>query len=384
MSFGNGEGNLPGIDSVLGQAVDSGDVPGVVAAVTDGATTVYAGAAGRAGGQLPMATDTVFRIASMTKLVTTIAVMMLVEEGKLELDKPLVSYLPNYSQPDLLEHFDYPTATYSTRALSEHITIRQLLTHTSGYGYWFLDRRLKMLTTGEPELFDPPFLIAQPGARFNYSASTDVLGQVVHPVSGLTLSTFFKQRIFDPLGMNDTSYLLPDNTIRLASVFVRSGTEFSEQTIETETPRPRGGGGLYSTAGDYLSLLRMLLNKGAHNGRQILAPETVGAMTTNQIGELFAERETTAFLSRTNDFIFMDGTQKFGFGVTVETEDKPTGRRKGSYGWAGILNTYFWVDPVSEIAGTIMMQLRPFAVEACVDVYRRFERSVYDSISAGR
>jgi methyl acetate hydrolase len=368
------------LDAVLQKSVDDGDVPGIVAAASDRNEVLYQGSAGRARGAFAMSPSTVFRMASMTKLVTSVAVMMLIEEGELELDEPLARRLPGYRQPELLEHFDYRSGTYSTRALEEQITIRQLLTHTSGYGYWFLDRRLNIVTAGEAHHFDSPFLISRPGERFCYGVSTDVLGQVIAPVSGESLVGFFRRRIFGPLGMDETTFRL-ESPDRLASMFVRSNGAFTEQPPEEHADAPHGGGGLYSTAADYLTLLRMLLNGGMHEGERLLAPETVAAMTSNQIGELWAEPPRTAFLARTNDFIFMDGSQKFGFGVTIETQDQPSGRPQGSYSWAGIYNTYFWVDPAHEFAATVLMQVQPFADPQCVATYRRFERALYDSLA---
>jgi methyl acetate hydrolase len=347
------------LDAVLQRSIDDGEVPGVVAAATDRNDVFYEGAAGRARGAFAMSPDTVFRVASMTKLVTSIAVMMLVEEGELDLDEPLARRLPDFRQPELLEHFDYRSGTYSTRALEEQITIRQLLTHTAGYGYWFLDRRLNIVTEGEPKLLDSPFLVNRPGEKFCYGVSTDVLGQVITPVTGESLVSFFRQRMF-----------------------VRSGSAFVEQPLEQGGSAPYGGTGLYSTAADYLALLRMLLNGGTYQGRRLLAPDTVAAMTSNQIGELWAEPPRTALLARSNDFIFLDGTQKFGFGVTIETRDQPSGRPRGSYSWAGIYNTYFWVDPIRDFAATVLMQVQPFADPRCVSAYQRFERALYDSLAS--
>jgi methyl acetate hydrolase len=368
------------LDVLLDEAVASGMVPGVAAAVTNRSGLMYSGAAGQARRDVPMSPDSIFRIASMTKLVTTVAIMTLVEDKRIGLDDPLADHLPGYRQPELLDFFDYRTGSYSTRALEAKITIRQLLSHTAGYGYWFLDRRLKMLTGDEPELFKPPFLVASPGTKFVYGVNTDVLGQIIQPLTGQPLAAYLRQRVLEPLGMVDTSFRLPEDQSRLTGVYERNGKSFIGQPLEQHGPEPRGGGGLYSTGRDYSALLRMLLNGGVHDGRRLLSAESVQAITSNQIGDLFAEQQRTAFLARSNDFIFMDGKQKFGFGVTIETEDRPSGRSKGSYGWAGVLNTYFWADPSRELAATLMMQLRPFADPASVELYRRFERAVYEAV----
>lgn len=371
------------IGLVLREAVDRRLVPGVVAAVSDCDRTIYTvafGAAHRRDG-VALSTHSVFRIASMTKLVTSIAVLMLVEERRVDLDAPLTEYLPRYEQPGVLEHFEPGSGTYMTRPAAGPITIRQLLTHTSGYGYWFLDPRLMQVTDPKrPDLYNAPFLMSDPGTRFCYSMSTDVLGQVIEPASGLPLQEFFARRIFEPLGMRDTSFAWPADTDRLSSVFVRTEQGFDELPLEPQGPAPRGGGGLYSTAEDYLKLLRLLLGGGEARGKQLLRPETCAAIARNQIGDLYAAQPTTAFRDRSNDFIFMDGTQKFGFGVAVESRDSPHGRRAGSYGWAGILNSYFWVDPSFELAAVIMMQVQPFADPECVGLCRRFERTLYDCL----
>lgn len=327
-----------------------------------------------------MRTDSVFRIASMTKLVTSVAVMMLLEERKLSVDQPFAELLPGYEQPGVLDAFDSRTREYRTLPASSSVTVRQLLTHTSGYGYWFLNGPLRSLKTGAPEKFRPPFLTAEPGRRFAYGISTDVLGQIVEPLSGLPLDRFFAERILEPLGMSDTGYAPPSDARRLASVHARAGAGFDAQPNETAGPSPHGGGGLYSTAEDYLALLRLFLNHGESSGRRLLARESIEAMVRNQIGELAADVQRTVAPDYSNDFIFMDGSQKFGFGVLVETRDQPTGRTAGSYGWGGIRNTYFWVDPSAGIAGVVMMQTSPFADPRCVELYRGIERAVYSSL----
>lgn len=371
------------IDELLRLAVEARQVPGVVTAVGNRSGTVFSAARGwaQARARIEMAPDTYVRIASMTKIVTTVAILMLAEENKIDLDALLERYLPGYDQPGVLMYFDNASQTYSTTPAASSITIQQLLTHTSGYGYWFLDARLRMLTHGTPELFNPPFLTSEPGTRFCYSSGLDVLGQVVEPVSGRRLDRFFDERIFGPLGMRHTSYEKPVDTSKLSSVFARTAGGFGEEPLEATGHSPHGGGGLYSTANDYLALIRMLLNRGVHDGKRILSAESVERMTSNQIGELFAAPPMTALPQRSNDFIFMDGTQKFGYGVTIETRDQPTGRHTGSYGWGGILNTYFWVDPSADVAAVIMMQVKPFADPICVDLYRRFERSVYNDLA---
>lgn len=363
------------------EGVATGVAPGMVAAVTNRGGIVYERAVGVRSSVLrdEMQLDTVFRIASMTKLVTSLAVMMLVEEGKIELDQPFASYFPGYRQPGVLKSFDAKTKHFDVTPPGHPITVRQLLTHTSGYGYWFLHAPLLDLTGRAPELFDLPFLTSAPGERFTYGVSTDVLGQAVEPVSGASLESFFAKRIFGPLAMNSTSYRLPAVAERLAPIHARSADGFVEQPNEVEAPPAHGGGGLYSTAADYLALLRLFMRGGEVSGRQLIDSRYIRMMTENQIGDLRAERQRTALPSRTCDFLFMDGTQKFGFGVMIETEDRPNGRSAGSYGWGGIYNTYFWVDPRAGLGAVLLMQTSPFSDPSSVAFYRRFEASVYAS-----
>jgi CubicO group peptidase (beta-lactamase class C family) len=309
---------------------------------------------------------------------------MLRDEGRLELDAPLVDYLPSFEQPGVLESFHRQSLTYATRPAERPITVRQLLTHTSGFGYWFLDAELRMLMDGPPDYFNAPFLMYEPGTRFAYGISMDVLGQIIEPLSGLSLERFFQQRIFAPLGLSSTGFDLPNDPTRLAALHVRESTGFVERPNELASEPPRGGGGLYSTARDYLTLLRLFLNDGCHDRGRLLDASTLTEMTSNQIGALFAEPPVTAVPQHTHNFIFMDGTQKFGFGVMLETRDQPTGRAAGSFAWAGIYNTYFWVDPRAGFAGVVLMQTSPFSDPVNIEVCRRFERAVYEHVVARR
>ncbi len=372
------------IDAALAEFVDRREIPGVLAVVTDVDRIVYTcahGVASRRSG-IAMAPDTIFRIASMTKPVTSIAVMMLVDEGLVELDAPLSRYVPSYRQPNVLVSFDMQTGDYRTRPARQDATIRQLLSHTAGYGTWFLDPQLLQLVDGKPDLLNAPFLMDEPGTRFHYSTSTDVLAQLIEPVSGLSLDKFFAKRIFKPLGMRDTSFELPSNTDRLASVFARTPDGFLEQETEKSGQAPRGGGGLYSTADDYCRVMRLLLNKGKFRGKRLLSEQACAEMTRNQIGDSFAQVQTTAVPSRSNDFIFMNGMQKFGLGFALESGPQPAGRPAGAASWAGIHNTYFWIDFASEFAAVVLMQVSPFADPYCVALCDRFERALYDCLGA--
>jgi methyl acetate hydrolase len=368
----------PAIDSVLDDLVRGGLVPGVVASVFSRDEGLYFGTAGTHGGAQARAleVDSVFRIASMTKLVTSVAVLILVDEGRVALDSPLAQYIPGFRQPEVLASFDPATGAYDTRPARRDATLRELLSHTGGYGYWFLDEPLRAASGSTPDLFDPPFLMHEPGTQFAYSSSHDIAGLVIEAVTGVSLPRFFDERIFQRLGMGDTGFEPPAVTERLVPIARRATEGFEFEPNEVHGHSPRGGGGLYSTAIDYSHFLMCLSN----GGNPLLRAHTTAELMRNQIGDLTAMRQTTALPSRTNDFIFMDGTQKFGLGVMIETRDQPGRRARGSLGWAGIFNTYFWLDPRTGIGAVILMQLQPFADPGCVEACERFEAAVYASL----
>lgn len=371
---------LEAVDAVLERAAAEHSVPGAVALVTDRSGVLHEAACGLASTreQRPMRTDTVFRIASMTKPLTAVAVLMLAEEGKLALDDPLARHLPGYEQPKVLESFDYESGKYTVRPAKRDVTIRDLLTHTSGYGYWFLDREVFIEAQGRIEYFNPPFLMHDPGERFSYGIGTDVLGQIIEPLSGLPLARFFAERITGPLGMTDTGFDVPADPGRLASLHVCRDDRVEDPPAETRREPPRGGGGLYSTARDYAAFVRMLLNGGlTDRGERVLTVESVAAMTSNQIGALCTGIPRTVFTPRTLDFSFLDGTQKFGFNLAIETRIRRGRRAPGSWGWAGIFNTYFWGDPEAGLGVVLLMQLSPFCEPRCLGVLDELEAAVY-------
>ena len=355
-------------------------MPGAVVVVTDRRGVLHEAAYGLASTreQRPMRVDTVFRIASMTKPLTSVAVLMLAEAGKLSLDDPLARHLPGYEQPEVLESFDADNGWYTVRPAKREVTIRDLLTHTSGYGYWFLDRELFIEAQGRVEYFHAPFLMHDPGERFSYGISTDVLGQIIEPLSGQPLARFFAERITRPLGMTETGFDMPADPARLAGLHVCRDGGFEDPPAERKSEAPRGGGGLFSTARDYAAFVRMLLNGGVTDrGERLLAAESVAAMTSNQIGELRTGTPRTAYPPRTLDFAFLDGSQQFGFNLAIETRARPGRRTPGSWGWAGIFNTYFWGDPEAGIGVVLMMQLSPFCEPRCLEVLEAVEAAVY-------
>ncbi len=365
------------LDRALDAAVARGAVPGLVAGITTRQGLVYRRVCGAAGAE-PLRFDTVFRIASMTKLVTTVAVLRLLEEGRFGLDDALGRHVRDFDQPGVLEAFDAETGEYRVREAARAVTVRDLLTHVSGFGYWFLEPELLRAAKGVVDYFTAPFLMHDPGERFTYGISTDILGRIVEPASGLPLERFVVESVAAPLGMRATGWEPPADAGALAALSKRGEAGVVAVAKEAAGEAPHAGGGMYSTAEDYLALLRMFLNEGvADSGERLLRAASVRAASSNQLGALFAVEQTTAYPPRTLDFAFLDGTQKFGFNVMVETRSRAARRPAGSYGWAGIFNTYFWVDAAAGFAAVLLMQLSPFCDPGCLGALADFERAVY-------
>lgn len=385
------------IDRILQEAVDSGQVPGVVALASDAAGTLYEGAFGRR--LLPdgpvMTIDTVFRIASMTKAVTATAAMQLVERGKLSLDAPAGDTVTELRNPMVLEGFD-EHGTARLRPARRPVTLRHLLTHTAGFGYdiWNAEiaRYMKLndlpaARTGRLASLRAP-LAFDPGERWQYGINIDWAGRMVEAVSGLDLESYFQSRIFQPLGMEDTSYEVhPHMLARLATVHARKPEGLEALALETNTPREffSGGGGLHSTARDYMRFLRMFLGGGSLEGVCVLRPETVALMAQNHIGELEVEPMRSCQPASSNDVELFPGMKKkWGLSFLINTRPGPQGRGAGSLAWAGLMNTYYWLDPASGIAGLVLTQILPFADCAVLDLLDQFEAKIYRAVPARR
>jgi methyl acetate hydrolase len=375
------------IDRMFQQAVDAGEIPGVVAAVTNKDQVVYIKAFGKQNVALgvPMATDTVFRIASMTKPVTSVGIMMLYEQGKLGLDDAAGKYVPSMNGREVLASFDETAGTATTRPAKGDVTVRHLLAHTSGLGYGFTNptvQALQQKTRQNPR--DLP-LMFDPGTKWLYSASTAVLGDIVEKLSGQSIEDFDQEKIFRPLGMVDTSYYLPaEKAGRLATIHQREATGLVENpNPPSYTPTVRGDGGLLSTATDYSAFVQMFLNEGIWRGNRLLKPETVQLMISNQIGSVVVE-EMPAVIPRTSAaFPFGAGTDKFGLGFQITMTDGSASHERGagSYTWAGINNTHFWVDPKNGIGAVILTQVLPFYNATSMDVMKRFEHLIYEHLN---
>jgi methyl acetate hydrolase len=384
-----------GIDEVLRAATDRGDVPGVVAMAATRDGTCYEGAFGRRA--LPdgaaMTAGSVFWIASMTKAITSTAAMHLVEQGKLALDRPIADVLPELAAPQVLEGFD-AAGEPKLRAAARPITLRHLITHTAGFCYdiWnpqvarYVERKEipSIFTCQNAALMLP--LAFDPGQRWEYGINIDWIGKAVERVSGRRLGDYFAEHLFGPIGMKDTGFkLTPERRARLVGMHSR-GEDGVLAPMEFEMPQKpefeMGGGGLYGTAADYLAFARVFLTEGrAEDGRQVLRSETVRLMAENAMGELNV-RALPAAPPYSNEAEFFPGmVKKWGLGFMISTEAVPGGRSARSLAWAGLGNTYFWIDPAKGVAGVILMQLIPFADVKALAVFAGFEAAVYAALS---
>jgi CubicO group peptidase (beta-lactamase class C family) len=370
------------LDAFLRSRVAAGDVPGVVAIVVDSHATIYAGAFGMAdvARNQPIRADSIFRIASMTKPVTSLAAMMLVERGQLGLDDPVTKYLPEFSAVQVLTVWHGADATYEGRAPRRPITIRDLLTHTSGMGYSFVDERLTKLDDGHKNVSELP-LVSEPGERFVYGPNTAVLGDIVAKISRMSLDSFFQTRIFEPLGMHDTFFSVPSDKVnRVVTIQARSpGGALNEAANPPQLKAPvRGDGGLFSTTQDYSRFMQLFLNRGGVGSGRLLTEGSIDLMKSNQLGSLKVAEQPSTNPAIARPFPFGGGKDTFGFGFQIEERPAVAGLRSaGSLSWGGVFNTHFWIDPNRSIAAVIMMQVLPYYDPRALGVLRGFERDVY-------
>lgn len=379
------------IDTLLSEAAASGAVPGVVAAVGDRDGVLYEGGFGLRGLDRPeaMTPDTVAWVASMTKAVTTVALMQLVERGRVDLDAPAGRSCPEIGKAQVLADFD-AAGQPLLRAPKRPVTVRDLLTHTSGYAYDFASGAIRkyMKATGLPAtntglkaaLAAP--LIADPGEAFIYGIGTDWAGQVVEAVTGQTLEAVFAEEIFGPLGMTDSMFRLgPDQHARRATVHAvkEDGSYVPTDMVVVQEPEfASGGGGLYATAADYLTFTRMLLNGGALGGTRILSQESVAALGTDQIPHMTIPAMGLMSPMGLRSVDFFDG-RPTGWTLAFQINREPTseGRAAGSLFWGGFANTYYWIDPASGLTGVFITQVVPFFDPRPVKLFKAFERAVY-------
>jgi CubicO group peptidase (beta-lactamase class C family) len=384
---------LARLTAAIKQYVDEGRIAGTVTLILRQGRVAYFEAAGRADVEknLPMQKDTIFRIASQSKAVTSVAVMMLVEEGRILLNDPVHKFIPAFKSTSVV----VPPATNAAPgspvavvAAKRPITIRDLLTHTAGIGYggnaaraqydaagfdqWYFADKAEPIGTWIEKLAALPF-DAQPGESYVYGYSTDILGYVIEKVSGQPLDVFFRTRIFEPLKMVDTCFFLPqDKRARLSTVYAASATGTiarasdagRNQGAYVDGPRVSfsGGAGLLSTAADYARFLQMLLNGGELDGARILGPKTVELMTSSHTGALYS-----------------NGNFGFGLGFEITEHVGRSGRpgSVGEFGWGGAYYTSYWVDPQEKLVVVFMSQLLP---SGGLDLQGKIRTLVYQSI----
>lgn len=344
-------------------------VPAVTAVVASPAKILYSGFVG-----VPL--NAIFSVASLTKAITTVATLLLVEQGKLSLDEPVENHFPKLAQLPVLESLNV------LRPAQTKITLRHLLTHTSGLAYTAWDPLLAKYRQAKPAPTGLLPLRFDPGTGWTYGTSLDWAGRLVETISGLNLEEYFQRHIFAPLGMKDTSFLLPHTK------FPRLVTNRRRQRNGLLRPDPRrpippaktfnGGYGLYSTAPDYAKFLQFILRPTS-----ILQPKTVSLMTVNQIGLLDVPALPTSDPAVTANLRLNPDPQardKFTFGFLLNPVAYPGGRSAGSLAWAGSNNAFYWIDPARQLCAVLLMQLQPFLDPAAVSTLRAFEKAVYRSL----
>ncbi|HXI29290.1 MAG TPA: serine hydrolase domain-containing protein, partial [Vicinamibacterales bacterium] len=335
-------------------------------------------------GGAALAPDAIFRLASMTKPITSLAVMLLADDGALDVDGEAARYLPDLARLRVLTGFDEQTGAWESRPPARPVTIRDLLTHTSGITYAFLDPRLGKIDDGKKARADVP-LLHDPGARFSYGPGTEVLSSIVAAVSGQSIDDFCRTRIFEPLEMVDTGYAVPAEKIaRVVTMQTHEAQGFVERpnppVVESKS---RGHDGLLSTASDYGKFIQLFLNGGAVRGRRLAREATVAAMMSNQIGGLTIGLQPAVPGAIATPFPIGGEKDVFGFGLQIETPPvRSSGRSAGSAGWSGIFNTYFWIDPVQRLGVTVLMQFLPAHDAGALAILDGVDRLVYGALHA--
>ena len=387
-------GNSDQIRAVLDQAVKDGKLPMSVALIANSEGVLFTHASGyrdSENGQM-MRPDSIFAIASMTKLITTIAVLQLVEAGLIELDSGLDQYLPETINPKIIQGFDKDDDPIFVDA-ARSPTVRELITHTSGYVYsiWnemALSAQAKAVTSplggGKESIVAP--LYFEPGSKWEYGVGIDWLGVMVEEVSGKRLMDFFEEKIFLPLRMEDTFFEFPlEKMDRSVMMTARVKGELVKSELYQPVPAERGsmgfyggGGGLYSTVNDYARVMRALLNGGSLDGQRVLSEEMVAQMFANQIGSIDVSPGKAQIKALSNDFDMGFGSSaKWGLGFLLSPEGTESGRGRGSASWAGLFNSYFWIDRENDLCALFATQVLPFYDEEAVSVLKLFEAQVY-------
>jgi len=376
------------IDSMLINAIEEGRIAGAVGLIARDGRIIYNRAFGVSDPEkgTPMQTDAIFRIASQTKAIASAGLMMLFEEGKFLLDDPVSLYIPEFTNPRVIEKYNPADTTFTTVPAKREITIRDLFTHTSGIEYAVIGSPMMKavyskagimggfgndrITIGDDiRILGKQPLVHHPGERFTYGLNVDVIGYLIEVLSGQKLDEFLKSRIFDPLGMTDTWFYLPeDKHQRLVRVNTedenRKVTGMAQDIVNYPLLKGTyfsGGAGLSSTTKDYATFLQMLLNKGEYDGKRLLSSRTVELMTSNQIGDLNV------------------GKDKFGLGFEITTEDGQTvlGISEGSFAWGGYYGTTYWADPSEGLVCLLFMQQFPLSHG---EIQNKFKAMVYQAL----
>ena len=364
------------IDTLLTTAVQKMQLPMAVAMVANTNGVIYE----RAVGTKP---DAIFAIASMTKPVTSVAVMQLVEAGRVNLDEPASTYLKELAS---IQVYDGG----KMRAPKSPPTVRQLLTHTAGFGYEFFNadliglvakKQVPSMMLGDDAFLTAPLLF-DPGARWEYGINTDWLGRLVERVSGQTLEAYFQQKIFQPLGMADSFFNVPDaKRSRMVPIFAKNADgSLAQQPTPPAKPVVffSGGGGLFSTAADYVRFMRALLQGGQLDGKRILSAESVSTMGQNHLGALNVRLMGSQVPQlASNSGVMVGSPDKFGLGFAVNSKPTAAGRSANTMSWAGIYNTFFWIDREKQVAAVFMTQLLPFLEPGVAKVVEDFDRADY-------
>jgi len=365
------------LDGLLRTAVEQKRVPMVVALIADARGVAYEHASG-----IPR--DAIFAIASMTKPITSVAVMQLVEAGQVRLDEPAATYVPELGTVRVLDGG-------GLRRPKRPVTVRQLLSHTAGFGYEFSNRRIFELVAkkeipsamaGDDEFLQAPLLF-DPGTQWEYGINTDWLGRLVERVSGRSLEVYFREKIFDPLAMPDTFFNVPpDKQPRMAAAFQRTKDgALTQQPRQPAKPITffSGGGGLYSTPPDYLRFVRALMAGGQLDGHRILSAESVAAMGRNQIGDLKVRPMPSLIPQLITDGSLLPAVDNFGLGFGLNSTSAGTRRGVNTMSWAGVFNTFFWIDREKQVAAVLMTHMLPFMDPAARTLLEQFDRAVYAS-----
>jgi methyl acetate hydrolase len=383
------------LDDIFAAGIARGAAPGITAVVVDRKGVLYEGGFGKRSidGDTPMTTDTVGKIFSMTKALTGAAAMQLVERGQLSLDAPAGEVCRELADVQVLTGFDEAGAAL-TRPPTTPVTLRHLLTHTAGFGYnvwnaglgrWHAATNTPTLASQQKASLLQP-LTFDPGSRWQYGIGIDWAGQMVEAVSGMRLGEYFTREITGPLGMTDTDFDYSDAMFeRAASLHIRAADgSFSATPLQSTDQREfdGGGDGLKGTMTDYGRFLRMILNDGELDGVRVLDATTVQQMCSNQIGELRVEKMKSCIPALSNDGEFFPGEEK-SWGLTFQINELPgfTGRPAGTLMWAGLANSYYWIDRHNGIAGAYMSQILPFADPGSLGLFFEMETAVYKHLT---